>query len=78
MATTRIATRRVREDQVFTSHSVTKKEGQVSRARLGLEVLVVPSCSYVTENSIISNILITAAGFHVVLLSHKLKAEKTC
>ena len=42
MATTRIATRGVREDQVYPSHPVTKKEGQVSRARLGLEVLVVP------------------------------------
>ena len=43
MATTRIAARGVREDQVYTSHPVTKKEGQVSRARLGLEVFVVPT-----------------------------------
>ncbi len=39
---------------------------------------VILGCSYVTENIIISNILITAAGFHVVLLSQKLKKEKAC
>ncbi len=49
---------------------------QILSALLWAAVII--ACSYVTENSIISNILITAAGFHVVLLSHKLKAAKTC
>lgn len=39
---------------------------------------VILGCSYVTENILVSNILITAAGFHVVLLSHKLKTEAAC
>ena len=39
---------------------------------------VILGCSYVTKNPIVSNILITAAGFHVILLSYKLKNEATC
>jgi len=35
------------------------------------------ACSYVTDKSNISAILITAAGFHVVLMSQMTKTVKT-
>jgi len=35
--------------------------------------MVILGCAYISKDSTIQNILITAAGFHVVLLSTKLK-----
>lgn len=49
---------------------------QILSALLWATVII--GCSYVTENVIVSNILITAAGFHVILLSQKLKKDKAC
>lgn len=39
---------------------------------------VILGCSFVTENIMVSNILITAAGFYVILLSQKLKTKESC
>ena len=52
---------------------------QILSALLWAAVII--GCSFVTKNFLVSNILITAAGFHVILLAHKLKKEelqKTC
>ena len=52
---------------------------QILSALLWAAVII--GCSYVSENILVSNILVTAAGFHVLLLSQKLRQEdeqETC